>query len=304
MKKSTKITLIVAVILMLVGGIVAAICLVLGGDLDDLQFYIDIPLGQEQQDAVDPKEMLSMLADDDSIDRWEFEREEIHSLDLDLEAGTLYLQQGESWQVLASNGREGLRCEVKNGVLFVKETDSFQTLLDWSGNSTPIISVTIPAATEEAKVLEMIRVTVGAGEVQAEGLSAGKVEINVDAGTFSCTGMTVKERCQIDVDAGSVEIRDGHILGDLKIDMDVGMAAYDGILEGDWQVDCDAGSVNMALTGTVKDHNYQIRYDMGTVMVGDKEYGGMSDEVHLANGASHEAQIQCDVGQVTVRFDR
>ncbi|MBP3701543.1 MAG: hypothetical protein J6I64_06620, partial [Lachnospiraceae bacterium] len=177
MEKSTKITCIVAVVLMLVGGIVALVCMVLGGDLDDLKFYIEIPFQNEQQDATD---MAAMMDGAENWNTWDFAGEEIHSLDLDIEAGTLSLQQGESWQVLASNGRKGLRCEVKNGVLKIKETDSIYTLLDWSGNSTPHISVTIPGTAMEESTLETIHVSVGAGSVQAKDLNAKYVEIDVD----------------------------------------------------------------------------------------------------------------------------
>ncbi len=300
MKKSTKITLIVALVLMLVGGIVALVCMVLGGDLDDLSFHIRGPYIQEQEETVDGVDLSALLTSDDTVETWTFEGQEIHGLELDLEAGTLHLQNGDTYKVMVQNGRRGLRCEVKNGVLQLKETDSIYTLLDWSGNHTPTILVMIP----ESARLETVQVSVGAGNVQAQALQTKNLDIDVDAGNFSCQQLEIQGRCQIDVDAGSVMIEDGQIQGGLQVDVDAGMISYAGALESDWQVDVDAGSVELTLAGVLEDYDYQIEYELGNVYLDGQEYSGMSDEVYLDHDAQYRAQIQCDVGQVDVSFTR
>ncbi len=306
MKKSTKITLILAVILMLTGGIVALVCMVLGADLDDLKFYIDIPFGQEQDYGADMDDPLGAMSGSEDADTWTFENQEIHALDLDVEAGSLVIQTvaADECQVTVENGRKGLRCEVKNGVLHIEENDSIHTLLDWSGDNTPRIVVALPENMMEEKLLESIQVTIGAGQVEVKGLATKKLEIDVDAGSFIGQDLRVDGRCEIDVDAGSVNICGGQILGGLDMEVAAGSVVYRGELECAWEVNCDAGSVEVALAESMADHNYHIEYNLGKVQVGSSKFEGLSDETYLENKAPYLAQIQCNVGQVVVSFSR
>ena len=302
MKKSTKITLILAAILMLTGGIMALVCMVLGADWDDLELYLKNPFQQEE----DWNDSFDIIINSDNADTWTFDDERIVGLDLDIEAGTLMIQYSEDTicRVIAENGRKGLRCKVKNGVLIIEEDDSIHTLVDWKGDETPYIVVTLPSKVVEEELLQSVQISVGAGNVVAKSLVAKSVQMDVDAGAIACEGLWVRGHCDIDVDAGSVTIEKGHVEDGLQIDIDAGQVSYAGYLQCDWQVEVDAGSVTMDLDGSLMDHNYQIQYDLGQVQVGDKVYDGLSDTVNLKHGASHHAQIQCSMGQVNVSFSK
>ena len=296
MKKSTKVTLIVSAVLMLVGGIVALICLLLEGSLDDVDFYPWMNKGVEIE--IENDQIQDILEHSEDLETWDFAGEEIHSLELDIEAGTLYIQSGEDYMVAVENDRNDLRCHVKNGVLTVKETDSIHTLVNW--NNVPTIILVIPEGTE----MEMAHVTVGAGNVQVQSLQAEIVELDVDAGNVTCKELQVQECCRIDVDAGNVSVYSGQIEGGLEIDVDAGMVSYEGSLARDWKVDCDAGNVEMVLDGVMEDFDYDIEYDLGTVKIGNREFEGMSDQVRLSHGSQNRGQIQCNVGQVEIRFQK
>lgn len=302
MKKSTKITLILAAILMLTGGIMALVCMVLGADWDDLELYLKNPFQQEE----DWNDSFDIIINSDNADTWTFDDEKIVGLDLDIEAGTLMIQYSEDTicRVIAENGRKGLRCKVKNGVLIIEEDDSIHTLVDWKEDETPYIVVTLPSKVVEEELLQSVQISVGAGNVVAKSLVAKSVQMDVDAGAIACEGLWVRGHCDIDVDAGSVTIEKGHVEDGLQIDIDAGQVSYAGYLQCDWQVEVDAGSVTMDLDGSLMDHNYQIQYDLGQVQVGDKVYDGLSDTVNLKHGASHHAQIQCSMGQVNVSFSK
>lgn len=304
MKKSTKITLIIAVILMLTGGIVALVCVLLGADFRRLDFYVENPFQEEQDSGTDPYDPLYAMPGSQGKKSWTWREEEIRELDLDIEAGTLYIQPGAQWHVSVTRGRKGLRCEAKNGVLTVKETDSLQTLLNCFGNRTPEIVVTFPESVLTEHSMKSARISVGAGEVQVRNLATGTLEIDVDAGSFTCVDLLVDKHCQIDVDAGSVNIRGGQIRDGLEIDVDAGSVVYRGELVCDWQVECDAGSVEIVLAESMDAHNYRVQCDMGSVQVGATEMEGMSVKKYLDNQASHLAEIQCNVGQVKVSFSR
>lgn len=306
MKKSTKITLILAAILMLTGGIMALVCMVLGADWDDLELYLENPFKQEQANGSDSYDPLYAMPGSEAADTWTFDNQNIIGLDLDIEAGTLVIQYSEDnkCRVIVENGRKGLRCEVKNGILVIEENDSIHTLLDWKGDKEPYIVVNLPAKVVEEELLQNIQISVGAGNVVAKSLVAKSVQVDVDAGAVACEGLWVRGRCDIDVDAGSVTIEKGHVEDGLQIDIDAGQVSYGGYLQCDWQVEVDAGSVTMDLDGSLMDHNYQIQYDLGQVQVGDEVYDGLSNTVNLKHGASHHAQIQCSMGQVNVSFSK
>ena len=51
MKKSTKITLIIAIVLMVVGGTVALVCLLLGGDLDEVSYNTNVCMYAEHYNS-------------------------------------------------------------------------------------------------------------------------------------------------------------------------------------------------------------------------------------------------------------
>ena len=302
MKKSTKITLILAAILMLTGGIMALVCMVLGADWDDLELYLKNPFKQEE----DWKDSFDIVINSDNADTWTFDDERIVGLDLDIEAGTLVIQYSEDnkCNVIVENGRKGLRCEVKKGILTIEENDSIHTLLDWKGDETPYVVVTLPGKVIEEGLLQSVQISVGAGNVVAKSLVSKSVQVDVDAGAFACEGLWVRGHCDIDVDAGSVTIENGCVEEGLQIDIDAGQVSYGGVLQCDWQVEVDAGSVTMDLDGSMMDHNYQIQYDLGQVQVGDKVFEGLSDTVNLKHGASNYAQIQCSMGQVNVSFSK
>ena len=288
MKKSTKITLILAVILMLTGGIMALVCMVLGADWDDLELYLENPFKQEQANGSDPFDPLYAMPGSKAADTWTFDNKSIFGLDLDIEAGTLVIQYSEDdkCNVIVENGRKGLRCEVKKGILTIEENDSIHTLLDWKGDETPYVVVTLPGKVIEEGLLQSVQISVGAGNVVAKSLVSKSVQVDVDAGAFACEGLWVRGHCDIDVDAGSVTIENGCVEEGLQIDIDAGQISYGGVLQCDWQVEVDAGSVTMDLDGSMMDHNYQIQYDLGQVQVGDKVFEGLSDTVNLKHGAS------------------
>ena len=156
MKKSTKITLILAAILMLTGGIMALVCMVLGADWDDLELYLKNPFKQEE----DWKDSFDIVINSDNADTWTFDDERIVGLDLDIEAGTLVIQYSEDnkCKVIVENGRKGLRCEVKKGILTIEENDSIHTLLDWKGDETPYVVVTLPGKVIEEGLLQSVQI--------------------------------------------------------------------------------------------------------------------------------------------------
>lgn len=327
MKKWIKATIIAAVVLVLIGGIMTIICLTLGARWDDASVRIRIPgTGHYQHESADLPDRDTELSDGDGK-VWTPDSGKIRSLELSVDMGEMYVQEGDEYRVEVQNPRDTMRCEVRNGVLIVDEEEGFHFFslgsLELGVNGIraelPIITVTVP----EGTVFERLEVSVGAGIIEAESLEAESAQIDVDAGSFVCGDLRVNGKCQFDVDAGSAEV-DGGCCGknlDLDVDaggltllnfdsaavtmdVDAGSIEYSGTIRGSWTADCDVGSITMELDAAEKDYNYAVDSDMGSVQIGSREFSGMSASQDIRNGAEYTAKIDCDMGSVEVIFTR
>ena len=62
------------------------------------------------------------------------------------------------------------------------------------------------------------------------------------------------------------------------------------------------GNVEMKLEGGEKDFNYRLEGSMGNIDLGRESYSGFSNEVVLNNGADKEMQVECSMGNISIRF--
>ncbi|MCI8403082.1 MAG: DUF4097 domain-containing protein [Lachnospiraceae bacterium] len=336
MKKGTKATLLLAVIMILTGGIMSVVCLILGASWEALRYPYHnsrAEMNIEAEYQADPAEDTAWnevaVIEQDAImngedyQSWDFSAETIENLSMDVGAGTLRIEPGDHYQVEVWGFDERVNVKVRNRTLYV-DCEAYD-LFGWisSGASyesaCPTVVVTVPEDADLGKV----DCKVGIGNLTADWLRAKTVRIDVDAGSFSCSQLEATEKIEIDVDAGGAEILYGSCQGKLTVDVDAGSAwlydflaadtvfdvdagdlVFNGSIEGNWKADCDVGSMEIWLTRGETDYNYMIDNDMGSVQVGSKDFSGMSNTKNLLNDAEFTGTIDCDMGSVTVMFDR
>lgn len=338
MKKGTKVILIVAVVMMLTGGIMSVICFILGASWRDLNFgwdrgrrtnYEEARIDVAAVEDVGPVTRAE-IADDTGVtedlvregtgnaDRWwSFTGQEIDSLKLSVDAGEMIVQSGAEYYVEVEHPRDGFRCEIKDGTLVVEE-DGPGFSWELVNDNHPVIWVTIP----EDTVFKQVECKVGAGSMEAEQLMAETLKVDVDAGSFTGGWIGAEGKMTLDVDAGSLCVYGGACQGKLSVDVDaggaelwefeggsaefdtdVGSIEYNGVLQGDWKADCDMGSIVIYLNAQKDDYNYVIENDMGSVTLDGQMFAALSDRSNLKNGASYTGTIDCDMGSIEVYFN-
>ena len=89
------------------------------------------------------------------------------------------------------------------------------------------------------------------------------------------------------------------------MDIDVGMGnfTFRGTANGDLDVDCGMGNVQMWLTGEEKDYNYEVDCGMGNVTVGEKSYAGVSADKDSDNNADYKCDLDCGMGNIEIHFE-
>ena len=197
---------------------------------------------------------------------------EIRRLEVDVEAGSLFVEAGEEFAVTAVTTGRKIKSTVKNGT--------------WC--------------------LEADRDGVSDGEsvyggvyVDNEGIyfgsGIGEVHITVPRGV--CL-----ESVEIEVDGGAVEIE--HITcRRMEIDVSAGSAEFSADVKEGLYVDCSAGGVTGILDGKEQDFRVEADCSAGGVTVGSREVGGLvSHNLSGEQSGTKNMQLTCSAGGIDITF--
>lgn len=69
-------------------------------------------------------------------------------------------------------------------------------------------------------------------------------------------------------------------------------------------LDVDAGAVEMTLAGSMKDYNYNMNINAGSVKIGSNEFAGWNYRQKLQHDeAEKEIRLDCDAGRIELKFE-
>lgn len=173
----------------------------------------------------------------------------------------------------------------------------------------------------EGTAPDYVDIDIGAGSMEAVGLQAREVDIEVGAGMCNVAHLTAAqetdlligagritlgtletEELNMNVGAGELRIEDARVQRGADLQIGMGNADLRGLFQGDMNVDCGMGNVTMNLDDAETDHNYEIECSMGNVRLDRRSYTGMSEEVSIDNGSSSTYELECSMGNITVNF--
>jgi len=140
-----------------------------------------------------------------------------------------------------------------------------------------IMILTVP----ESFRFDDIRIEVGVGELNIDGLQAKKLKSDCGVGSISMRNM------QVDY---------------LDISNSVGESIFSGHVEKDVKVDCGVGSVSLTLNDNKENYNYKIDCSIGNITVGKNYYSGLSSTRTINNDADKNMNLNCAIGNIIVRF--
>lgn len=184
---------------------------------------------------------------------------------------------------------------VKGGTLYIRSTTSVKNWNDLNGCRI-ILYVPEDAYFEDADI------EVGAGRLEFDRLQAEKISLEVGAGQISMSGLQAND-LDVSVGLGQMELLEITV-GGLDAEIGMGELVAKGEVNGDADVECAMGNVSLTLEGNQKDFNYELSRAMGNVTLGNSSSSGFSSEKYIDNRAGKTINVDCAVGNVSILFTR
>ena len=134
--------------------------------------------------------------------------------------------------------------------------------------------------------------------------SCNKLILKVGAGNFEAEQFHVDGKMDVSVGVGNVEITDGVVNGDVALDCGVGNFSMEGSVEGNLKADCGMGSMTLDLNGGEKEYNYKLSCGLGSIDVDGETYSNISGDKEVKNeGAEKNMELDCGMGSIEVDFE-
>lgn len=271
-----------------------------GGDGDDLADVLEeVIIGAVAEDDEESSSGDTVSGKADILPD-----QNIKGLKIDIGAGEVLIQEGEQFALTIKKNPNNMKIksEVKDGIWKIEEKGgklhfSLKDLKNIAKNMKKGISVliTVPAGFQADK----LDIEVGAGKLTAETLLAKEADFEVSAGKIKIKNLTVTEEMDVEVGMGKIDISSGNI-HNLKLECDMGKAAYTGILTGKNKIECNMGSVELKLENDASNYNFSAESDMGSITIDGESYSGVSSSGKQGNGDT-EVKLNVAMGSINVK---
>ena len=309
MKLFYKICLFAGGAMLMLGIIIGGAGLVLAeatGALNRGEEYVtsfSIEVGTEATTALLEDGEL-MIGPGDAVSVYQFGEEEIRALDVEVGIAEVFIMPDSSFSVEASNCiPENFSCEVKDGVLTVRDTtdeDDWNYWVDnvlngsWDGG-IPVITIHVPEFQADS-----LSLSTSAGNIYVETLLyTENAEISAGLGSIYIDWLEVYGRSSYDIGAGELTINQLNA-GNITVECGIGNAYISGDIKGSCRLECGVGSVYLETAQPYQNFNYKVECGIGSVMINDRDYDGIAKSVTIDNGADAEFRIECGIGGVQV----
>lgn len=127
--------------------------------------------------------------------------------------------------------------------------------------------------------LESVELGVGAGYLQAQGVKAGELTVEVGAGRADITDYETKE---------------------LDAECEVGQMRLEGDTTESASLECGIGKI-LYITEDCQSYNYDMECGIGTINIDGKKVEGIGAGQSIDNGKSRMMELTCNIGTIEVR---
>lgn len=230
---------------------------------------------------------------------------DVKSIEIDVDFGEVIIKQGNEFKIESKNiyndefesymSGDTLVINHDNGSWF--EIFNFRGNEDKHINGSPEITLYIPKDFHA----EDLDISLGAGYMQIEKISADNVTIDAGTGAVNVQSVIVLEEGYFSVGAGEIKVTD--IQADnAEIDCGVGNIKMTGLITGESDVSCGVGKVVLDLKGDEKDYNYNVDCGLGSIKINDRSYRVSESAVVENDNARNEFNVDCGMGSVTINI--
>lgn len=225
----------------------------------------------------------------------QFSTDLIESLRVDFSYGTVDIitYDGEDILVDVSNASSDYTCKDNSGVLTIND-NKYNSWLS-AGDDATYLMIQIP----ESHMLNELKLTIGAAQVTINNLTVENLKIDVGAGTFEGTNLSVADEASLEVGAGTFNLYNFECQ-DIDLDCGVGKAYIEGVVYGDVKATAGAGEVEFNLIGDEEDFDYELSCSVGNISLNGQSYNGLDRKKKIDNGGSQNFKADCSVGRIKI----
>ncbi len=322
MKGFTKIALILALVLVVLGSTFCMIGLGIGFSFQE--FWENVEHGEFSIGSVDhiPFVKVGNWRDDggdwnsaeteDYKFAWQGKKQKdsIKKLDLNVYYGTVIFEENtgneEEIQVKVEyrkkNHRRNVEVVKDGSTLKIQETGSRKSVL----NDSARITVRIPDnIKQQNQVLQELNLEQDAGDIFIDvPLTSEVININVKAGECEASEkLTALKSIWVEVGGGQIDLDDVSA-SEISLKANAGQIDTEMLDADAIFIECGVGAIDAEVAGREQDYDYDVTCSMGDVEIGDNSYSGFSSKRKIENGGGKVMKVDCGVGQVEVSFEK
>ena len=194
-----------------------------------------------------------------------------------------------------------LDIELKYDELILEEGDSFCVrVYDDSGKN-----VTVKESSDTLKVrsTKKLSKTRKVHISYPEDVKLQELEIEMGAGTVYLNRDIETEKLSVEMGAGEFESKNPVTAMEADLEIGTGSMTFADLSARKTDGECGLGELDLTLTGTQEDYNYDLECGVGNLDVGSDSYSGLGREKTISNkGADRKLDLECGMGNVSVDF--
>ena len=194
-----------------------------------------------------------------------------------------------------------LDIELKYDDLILEEGDSFCVrVYDDSGKN-----VTVKESSDTLKVRSTKKLSKNRKVCISypEDVKLQELEIEMGAGTVYLNRDIETEKLSVEMGAGEFESKNPVTAREADLEIGTGSMTFADLSVKKISGECGLGELDLTMTGTQEDYNYDMECGVGNLDVGSDSYSGLGREKSISNtGADRKLDLECGMGNVSVDF--
>ena len=232
--------------------------------------------------------------DDDYDDSGDYDDSEdyVRAVDKNEEDGTVYQLKYQPTK---------LDIELKYDELILEEGDSFCVrVYDDSGKNVTVKESSDTLKVRSTKKLSKTRKVYIS---YPEDVKLQELEIEMGAGTVYLNRDIETEKLSVEMGAGEFDSKNPVTAEEADLEIGTGSMTFADLSAKKISGECGLGELDLTMTGTQEDYNYDLECGVGNLDVGSDSYSGLGREKSISNtGADRKLDLECGMGNVSVNF--
>ena len=255
-------------------------------DYDDSDDYDSDDYDSDDYDDYDDSGDYDDSDDDDDSEDY------VRAVDEDEEDGTVYQLKYQPAK---------LDIELKYDDLILEEGDSFCVrVYDDSGKNVTVKESSDTLKVRSTKKLSKTRKVCIS---YPEDVKLQELEIEMGAGTVYLNRDIETEKLSVEMGAGEFESKNPVTAEEADLEIGTGSMTFADLSAKKISGECGLGELDLTMTGTQEDYNYDLECGVGNLDVGSDSYSGLGREKSISNtGADRKLDLECGMGNVSVNF--